>query len=204
VFVPDQLRARDQQLVQITDAALGETTRKSGAWLVCRPGCSQCCVGVFAIHQLDVWRLRRGLAELESRDPQRAAKVRARARDSVARLTAGFPGDPGTGILNEGIEAEELFEAFANDEVCPVLDPERGTCDLYEARPMTCRVFGPPVRSEGGLGVCELCYGDATEEEIAGCEMAVDPDHLEPQLLADLESSTGVGGKTTVAFCLAL
>ena len=36
---------------------------------------------------------------------------------------------------------------------------------------MTCRVFGPPVRSEDGLGVCELCFQGASDKEIAACEM---------------------------------
>ena len=32
---------------------------------------------------------------------------------------------------------------------------------------MTCRVFGPPVRNEGGgLGVGELCFHGATAEQI--------------------------------------
>ena len=39
---------------------------------------------------------------------------------------------------------------------------DTGHCELYESRPMTCRVFGPPVRSEDGLGVCELCFHGAT------------------------------------------
>jgi hypothetical protein len=48
---------------------------------------------------------------------------------------------------------------------------------------MTCRVFGPPVRSDGGLGVCELCFDGATEEEISSCEMIPDPDDMETKLL---------------------
>src|SRR5579872_6252669 len=89
---------RDTDLVQIVDAALAETTRKSGDWLVCRPGCTQCCVGAFAITQLDVLRLRQGLKELETGDPARAARVRERSRASVARLAKDFPGDVHTGI----------------------------------------------------------------------------------------------------------
>ena len=43
------------------------------------------------------------------------------------------------------------------DGPCPALDPEAGTCDLYAARPITCRAFGPPVRcGEEAVGVCEL------------------------------------------------
>ena len=193
----------DQKLIQIVDAALADATRRSGQWLVCRPGCTQCCIGAFTINQLDALRLRRGLAQLKSCDPQRAAAIRERARDSVARLSKSFPGDSATGILGESEEARQRFEDFANDEPCPVLDPETGLCELYESRPMTCRVFGPPVRSEEGLGVCELCYQGATDKEIAACEMIADPDDLEAQLLEKVEQSTGLRGDTIIAFCLA-
>lgn len=192
----------DQELIQIVDAALAEATRKSGEWLVCRPGCTQCCIGVFAVNQLDAMRLRRGLDELESRAPQRAAAIRRRARASVTRLSAEFPGDRVTGILHESEEARQRFEGFGDDEPCPVLDPQTGLCELYESRPMTCRVFGPPVRSEDGLGVCELCYHGASDEEIAGCEITPDPDDLEGRLLEEIEKSTGRRGDTIIAFCL--
>jgi Fe-S-cluster containining protein len=197
--------AADQQLVQIVDAALADATRKSGPWLVCRPGCTQCCIGPFPINQLDAARLRQGLAELDAGDPARAARVRDRAADSVARLSSHFPGNPDTGILAEDDEAERRFADFADDEPCPALDPATGTCDLYAARPMTCRTFGPPVRSgaEGALGVCELCYHGASDEEIAACEMKPDPDNLEQSVLNEIESATGTRGNTTVAFCLA-
>jgi len=194
----------DQQLVQIVDAALVDAAHKSGPWLVCRPGCSQCCIGPFPISQLDAARLRQGLQQLEAHDPVRAARVRDRADASVARLAPGFPGNPDTGILAEDEETEALFAHFANDEPCPALDPNTGMCDLYAARPMTCRTFGPPVRSgpEGGLGVCELCYRGASEEEIAACEMNPDPDNLEESLLREVEEKTGERGSTIVAFCL--
>jgi Fe-S-cluster containining protein len=195
--------AKDHKLIQIVDAALADVTRRSGDWLVCRKGCTQCCIGAFPINQLDALRLQRGLAELESRAPRRAGRVRARARDAVRRLAADFPGDPSTGVLHEGEEAEEQFADFANDEPCPALDPETGGCELYDSRPMTCRVFGPPIQSEDGLGVCELCYQGATDKEIAGCEMTADPDDLEAKLLTELEKKTGARGNTIIAFCLA-
>ena len=197
-----RLPAADGALIQIVDAALADAARRSGEWLACRPGCTQCCVGVFAINQLDAVRLQYGLAELEQTDAARARRIRLRARASVARLAAEFPGNVKTGVLEEGPEAEERFAEFANDEVCPVLDPETGLCDLYDARPMTCRTFGPPVRTEGGLGVCELCFHGASDEQIAACEMVVDPDDLESNLLGKLERARGPRGRTIVAFCV--
>jgi Fe-S-cluster containining protein len=204
--MPSSLPRRDHELVQIVDAALAEAARKSGEWLVCHKGCTQCCYGPFPINQLDAARLRAGLNELDASDPERAARVRRRAKDAVLRLSADFPGDPVTGILGEDEEALERFTGFANDEPCPALDPASGACDLYSARPMTCRTFGPPVRSgpEGALGVCELCFHGASDEQIAACEMTPDPDGREEKLLQELEQQTGRGGSTVVAWCLGI
>ena len=163
----------DEALIRIVDAALAEAARKSGAWLACRPGCTECCMGPFPITQLDARRLREGLAEVERRDGQRAGRVRERARQAVA-------------------------EAATDDDPCPALDPSTGTCDLYAARPITCRVFGPPVRyGSEAVGVCELCFQGASDREIAACRVEVDP-----ELEYELEESTGVRGETLVAFAL--
>ena len=193
-----RLPAGDQKLVQIVDAAFADAAQRSGKWLLCRPGCTQCCIGVFEINQLDAMRLKQGMAELKKNDPQRAIRVRERARESVKRLRQEFPGDALTGVLGEDEDAQAVFEDFANDAPCPALDPESGTCDLYAHRPMTCRVFGPPIRSEGGLGVCELCFHGATPDEIASCEMRVDPGGLEAKLLQEMKDQS----KTIVAWCL--
>jgi len=140
---------------------------------------------------------------MEARDPQRAEAVRQRARTAVARLSHDFPGNAETGVLGTTREEQRRFADFANDEPCPALDPDQGTCDLYEARPMTCRVFGPPVRVKGGgLGVCELCYQAFSEKEIAACEMTPDPEDLESKLLKQVEQTSGRSGDTIVAFSL--
>jgi Fe-S-cluster containining protein len=126
--------------------------------------------------------------------------VRARVQDAVSRLGADFPGDVETGILDP--EQAARFEEFANEEPCPVLDPATGLCDLYPARPITCRVFGPPLRTEEGLGVCELCFVGATDGEIAAAEVHLDCGALESELTAEAEQSIGCYGETIVAWAL--
>jgi Fe-S-cluster containining protein len=158
---------------------------------------------VFSISQLDALRLQNGLEELERPEPERAARIRVRARQSVTRLSPQFPGDPKTGVLAENEDAEQRFVDFANDEPCPALDPATGTCELYASRPIICRAFGPPVRSEDGLGVCELCFHGATDEQITACEMDVDPDDLESKLLDEVGQTGGRSGRTLIAFALA-
>jgi len=188
------LPAGDTELVQIMNAALAEAARKAGEWLACRPGCTQCCHGAFAINELDAERL--GVA-LHAAEPAVAEAVRGRARAWIAEFGSEFPGDSTTGILGTSEEEQARFEDFANDAACPALNPETGLCDVYEGRPMTCRVFGPPVRMDEGLGCCELCFVGASEAEIAACEMPV-PHALEERLVAQMEQP----GETVVAFAL--
>jgi len=153
----------DREFIQIVDAAMAEAVRKSGHWLVCRPGCWECCVGPFPISERDAARLRQGLAELQTSDPARAARVLKRAHAA------------------QGLD----------EEPCPVLDPETGTCDLYSSRPLTCRVFGPAVAWGGdAVGVCELCFQGASDEEIAACavELEVEDEPGETQVALALIS----------------
>ena len=194
------LPAGDAELIRIVDAALQDAVQRSGNWLACRPGCNQCCTGVFRISQLDAARLRQGLALLQQANTEQAHRVQARVAESRERLSATFPGDCWTGLLHEGDEANAAFDDFGNEEVCPVLDPVMGTCSLYAHRPMTCRTFGPPVRTEqDALGTCELCFQDATEQEVARAEMHLPPLELE----AELSRATGYEGETVVAFAFA-
>ncbi len=195
------MRRRDAELLPILDNWLERANRRGGHHIACRPGCAQCCMGAFAIDRLDAVRLRQGLDELAETDAARAKRILQRAADWLQRNAEFFPGDLETGILDTTPDAAEIFEDFANDEPCPALDPETLTCDLYAHRPMTCRVFGPPVRSEGGLGVCELCFTTATPEEIAAAEVPLEGEELESALNRDLEKALGPG-ETIVAFAL--
>lgn len=115
------------------------------------------------------------MRRLAAADPARARAVRARAH--------AHRGD--------------------DDEPCPALDPSSGTCDLYDARPVTCRVFGPAVRGESGaVGACELNYVGLTDEQIAERAVEVDKEGLELRLIAELEAQ-GLTGVTDVAAALA-
>jgi len=191
-------------LIQIVDAAVADAVRRSDSHLACRIGCTQCCTGVFAISQQDAARLRDALASLAQNDPDRAQRIRTRVAASITRIEPDFPGDPTTGILAEDDASRAFFDdEFAEDEVCPVLDPATGACDLYAARPILCRTFGPAMRDEdGNFAAWELCYTTATEEEIAACE-------IDPRIAIEEEASNSAfnathnaKGETIIAFAL--
>jgi Fe-S-cluster containining protein len=194
-----QIDTGDRQLLAGIADAMGEAARRSGAWLVCGPECTECCLGPFAITQLDALRLRRGLLTLEAADPAGANRVRERSAQYTAAIAPEYPGDPVTGELLD----EDSLPARMDDTPCPALDPDTGLCDLYAARPVTCRTFGPVTRAgEAVLGACELCYAGASGEEMARCAVDIDCEGLEGELLAKLESA-GSKGMTIVAYALA-
>jgi Fe-S-cluster containining protein len=210
ILFPMPLPARDAELVQIRearllqsiDAALADTARRAGDFLACRVGCTPCCYGAFAINALDAARLREGMLSLRTANPALAAEIERRTRAWLAEYGSDFPGDSETGVLGTSDADRVSFEDFANDAACPALDPSTGRCDVYAWRPMTCRVFGPPVRSVSdsgteGLGHCELCFIGATPEQVAACEMPV-PHELEAELLEEIGSQN----ETIVAFAL--
>jgi Fe-S-cluster containining protein len=197
-------QSQDSAFVALVDGAFADAAKRSGAHLLCRAGCAQCCVGVFAIGPADALRLNQGLAALVHEDPERAARVRERAATTWARLGPQFPGNATTGSLELDPSGDPLdtFEHFANHEPCPALDPEHGTCDLYTSRPQTCRVFGPPIAADEGYGVCELCFQTATPQEVA--KAAITPPSEERSRTLD-EAAVAAGatpGATIVAFVL--
>ncbi|HET8947937.1 MAG TPA: YkgJ family cysteine cluster protein, partial [Candidatus Polarisedimenticolia bacterium] len=151
------LRA-DADLTGAVDAAVAKAARLAGKALVCRPGCSECCLGPFPINRLDAWRLREGLEALRQSDPARAAAIVVRARAAVAAMRDDFPGDVERGLLAGDEDAEDRFLERHAGTPCPVLDPATQTCDLYAHRPVSCRTYGPPVRFNGqDLPPCRLC-----------------------------------------------
>ncbi len=180
---------RDEELVRIVDASLAAATSRArtadgGSWLACHPGCTPCCHGVFRISALDADRLRSALANLRALDSARADAIQTRAQSLIDTLSPTFPGDVSTGVLNP--EEDFNWDTFADlpetDAPCPVLDPETGRCELYAGRPLTCRVFGPPVRNESGIGMCELCYIGATDAQIFHGEMHLAHHDFEAEL----------------------
>ena len=141
---------------------MAEAVRRGGAWIACRPGCCECCNGPFSISHPDAARLREGMTQLDAATRER---VRLRAESYLAAIRS--------------YDQEGLPENM-DDVACPALDPDGGTCDLYEARPITCRTFGPAVKaSDGAIATCELCFSGATDEQIAACAVEIGRGALE-------------------------
>jgi Fe-S-cluster containining protein len=201
--VERRLDERDRPLLHVIDSSFAEAAHKSGHHLACRSGCTECCIGPFPITMLDARRLRKGMVELDARDPARAAQVRGRAQQYITMIAADFPGSA-QGLLNENIGPYAPFWRQYGDAPCPALDPATGACEAYAARPVTCRRFGPPLKvGARSLPHCRLCFVGASEEEIESCRVVIDPEGVEQAALDELQALSGETGKTLIAFALA-
>jgi Fe-S-cluster containining protein len=197
--------SRDAELLRILDQGFAHSAEVAGEHLVCRPGCTQCCHGAFRINTLDAARLRAGMSELRATNPTLAATLAARATQWLADHAQDYPGNAHTGILGTTEEEQVAFDGFVPDAPCPALDSQTGLCNIYAWRPMTCRIFGPPVQVDAAeygetetdapaFAHCELCFTNATEDEIRASELIV-PHELEAELISDQS-------ETIVAFAL--
>lgn len=122
--------------------------------LPCWRGCHSCCIGPFAITQLDVAALTHGMGSLA---PELRQDIQEAAQRQVAAMEEAFPHlteSPGVNGWNDG-EVDLIVEKFA-DLPCPALGSD-GSCRVYPFRPVTCRAMGVPVE-EGGMvhGACEV------------------------------------------------
>ena len=122
--------------------------------LPCRLGCSRCCHGPFAITLLDQLELQQGLdtLPLPIRDD-----LRARAQSQVETMEQAFPRLHQSPYVDEWNDSDldDLVTRFS-DLPCPALASD-GRCLVYASRPVTCRMMGLPVESEGiAHGACEV------------------------------------------------
>jgi Fe-S-cluster containining protein len=199
----EDLARSDAELLRVLDGGFDEAGRRAGTWLACRPGCSECCIGPFPVTRLDVWRLRRGLADLAREEPDRAGRIADRAREAALALADGYPGDPGDGTLVDDVDALDLFFERHGSLPCPVLDPESGRCELYEVRPVSCRTYGPPLRFLGeDAPPCPLCFDGAEGEVVERCRFEPDPRGLEGAILSKMGVPAGSDWETLIPFAL--
>jgi len=198
------LEEAEKSLLEGLDLAFSRAAASAGPWLLCAPGCSDCCHGPFPITPLDVLRLRQGMDRARDATPARAARIVERARSACARLADGYPGNPLSGAL-EGTQAEldRFFQPHAG-LACPVLDPATGRCELYAFRPVACRTYGPPLKfGDQTAPHCGLCFNGAPRDAVEASRIEPDREGLEQALLARSGVREGREWATLIAFAVA-
>ena len=110
---------------------------KPGA-VLCAPGCSRCCYGIFEISLLDAMLMAEGMILLEPADIE---DILGRSYRIVRMIQKRVP--EYQGVFRVGKIGQRLFSNLVETlrVPCPVLSAD-GLCRLYAHRPRICRLAG--------------------------------------------------------------
>lgn len=142
--------ARYEQLRAGADKAFAQVSAAHPQQVRCGLGCSDCCHALFDLSLVEAMALNAAFNAKFTGKKRSAILARA---DEAERQGEKFKREAHK-ALKEGRPASEILGMAAKARVrCPLLG-ENDTCDLYEHRPITCRLYGIPTDIGGEAHTC--------------------------------------------------
>lgn len=141
-----------RHLVEQVDAAFDKVQAAFGACVNCKVGCADCCYAVFDLSLVEALFIKNQFNANISADQRTKIIERANDADRKAyRLKRQAHKDQ-----QAGKPEKEIFNWMSAQRVrCPLLNDE-DQCELYESRPITCRLYGVPTVIGGQAHTCGL------------------------------------------------
>ncbi|MFV0348687.1 MAG: YkgJ family cysteine cluster protein [Halodesulfovibrio sp.] len=142
---------RYEALVAEVDTVFAKVAEQHPECVTCEKGCSDCCHALFDLSLVEAMYLNRSFKQSfgdgEARSSiitraneadRKSYKIKRQAyRDSQA-----------------GIDTQTILENMARERMrCPLLGTT-DTCELYQHRPITCRLYGIPTAIGGKAHTC--------------------------------------------------
>jgi len=136
-----QLFSEYEKLRREADALFQRVWRQCPDEVACDNGCTDCCYALFDLSLVEAMYI--NLAFQQKLDEAKRGEILERA-DQADRQTHKLK----YYIAKEqkkGKDTSEILQQAGSYRVrCPLLD-DQGRCELYEARPVTCRIYGIPM-----------------------------------------------------------
>ena len=143
----DEYFKRYEKLVASVDAAFQRVQSQYAHEVACRIGCADCCHALFDVTLVEAMYINQHFNDSFSEDRRETLLEKCNRADRQIykikkRVYRRF---------EEGQPEDELLAEIAAERVaCPFLNAEN-QCDIYEYRPITCRLYGIPT-AIGGKG----------------------------------------------------
>jgi len=141
---------RYEAISAMADQVFEKVKEKHPDEVKCQTGCADCCHALFDLTLIEALYInhhfnqkfsgpeRDRLLEKANRADRRIYKIKRKAYQKVAA----------------GEDEADVLEALAEErERCPMLN-EKELCDVYEYRPITCRLYGIPTAINGKGHTC--------------------------------------------------
>lgn len=138
---------RYEALVKEVDALFAKFENEMPDLVHCEKGCSDCCYALFDLSLVEALYINAKFNERFKGMDRSRILGRADATDrQIYKLKHKLHK-----ASRQGTSAKEILEQVARTRVrCPMLDDDE-SCEMYDCRPLTCRLYGVPT-AIGGKG----------------------------------------------------
>lgn len=128
-------------LVDQVEAVFQKVQQEYNECVACKVGCSDCCHALFDLTLIEAMFIKSQFDKIIPQEARKEIIERAGAADrKVYKLKRKASKE-----YQEGRTETEILEEMAGQRVpCPLLDSEN-RCELYDSRPITCRLYGIPT-----------------------------------------------------------
>ncbi|NCC23796.1 MAG: YkgJ family cysteine cluster protein [Deltaproteobacteria bacterium] len=142
---------RYKALQSRVDQIFVQVTQNHPSCVSCSLGCSDCCHAMFDVSLIEALHLNRAFAGLDE-DRRQDILIRADKADRQAyKIKKQLFKKSEAGVSTEEI----LREAGEARIRCPLLS-EDNSCELYDERPLTCRLYGVPMQIGADSRTCGM------------------------------------------------
>ena len=147
-------------IVALADEAFERIRRDYSECVTCRVGCADCCHALFDLTLIEALYLNRRLSGLSDKAYQRELLEKAnRADRRIMKIKRSAQQ-----AVKEGKSEEQVLIAMGEERVrCPLLN-EKNQCDLYDHRPVICRLYGVPLNIGGVARICTITHFQKGEQ----------------------------------------
>jgi len=142
-----------EALVRQADAAFEQVKNSYPELVRCKTGCSDCCHALFDLTLVEALYIKTKFDEMITGQARNDLIARANEADrKVYKLKRKAFKEHEAGSKSEA----EILEEMALHRVrCPALNT-KDMCDIYDVRPITCRIYGIPTVIAGRAHTCGI------------------------------------------------
>jgi len=136
-----------EEVLEMADKVFERVKSENPECVKCKTKCSDCCNALFDLYLIEALYIN----DKFNKKFKGSERERIIERSNIADRTIHRLKRKAYKDLESGKDENELLTKMAEERVrCPLLNDD-DMCDLYEYRPMTCRLYGIPL-SIGGVG----------------------------------------------------
>jgi Fe-S-cluster containining protein len=147
-------------LVDQVDAVFKKVQEEYNECVACKLGCADCCHALFDLTLIEAMFVKSQFDKVIPKEQRVQLIKRANAAD---RKVYKLKRDASKAYQN-GESENKILEKMAQHRIrCPLLD-ESDKCELYESRPITCRLYGIPTVIGGKAHTCGMSRFEAGKQ----------------------------------------